>query len=48
MRYQYRCTISADSQAKLIDGEYLEGAPKEVTGDETRETHLSMLNTLLN
>lgn len=47
MRYQYRYTIFADGQATLIDGEYLEGEPKGVTGKKTRETHLAMLNKLL-
>lgn len=47
MRYQYRYKISVDGQASLIDGNYLEGEPKGVTGKRTRETHLEMLNKFL-
>ena len=47
MRYRYRYAISAEGKATLIDGEYLEGEPKGVTGKKTRETHLAMLNKFL-
>lgn len=46
-RHRYRYAISAEGKATLIDGEYLEGEPKGVTGKKTRETHLAMLNKFL-
>lgn len=47
MRYHYRYSISADGKATLIDGEYIEGEPKGVTGKRTREAHLAMLDKFL-
>ena len=43
MRYQYQYRISADGEASVLEGTYLEGEPKGVTGKRTREEHRELL-----
>ena len=47
MRYQYRYQVSSDGSASLIDGHYLEGEPRGVTGKRTKAEHLELLNKFL-
>ena len=44
MSYKYRYKISAEGKANIIDGEYLRGEPKGVTGKDTREEHRNLIN----
>ena len=39
MNYRYRYKVSADGVTTVIDGEYLEGEPKGVTGNKTKIEH---------
>ena len=47
MTYRYRYEVSADGKTKILDGEYLEGEPKGVTGKNTREEHRALLEKLV-
>jgi hypothetical protein len=47
MNYRYRYQVSADGVTTVIDGEYLEGEPKGVTGKKTKIEHREMLNKLV-
>ena len=47
VRYRYRYTVSADGKTTILDGEYLEGEPKGVTGENTREEHRALLEKLV-
>lgn len=47
MNYRYRYKVSADGVTTVIDGEYLEGEPKGVTGNKTKIEHREMLNKLV-
>ena len=43
MSYRYTYRVSADGQTTILDGEYLEGEPRGVTGKKTREEHMELL-----
>ena len=47
MNYRCRYKVSADGVTMVIDGEYLEGEPKGVTGKKTKIEHRKMLNKLV-
>mgnify|MGYP005674524363 FL=1 len=47
MTYRYRYKVSADGKTTILDGEYLEGEPKGVTGNNTREEHRALLEKLV-
>ncbi|NCF44263.1 MAG: hypothetical protein GWP70_05515 [Proteobacteria bacterium] len=47
MNYRYRYRVSADGVTTVLDGEYLEGEPKGVTGKKTKIEHRAMLNKLV-
>lgn len=47
MSYKYRFQISAEGKANMMDGEYLSGEPKGVTGKNTREDHLNLIKKSL-
>ena len=47
MNYRYRYKVSANGVTVVIDGEYLEGEPKGVTGKKTKIEHRKMLNKLV-
>ena len=48
MSYKYRYSISAYGRANFIEGEYLTGEPKGVTGKSTQESHLNLIKKSLN
>ena len=47
MRYRYTYKISPEGKAQFIEGEYLEGEPKGVTGKKTQAEHQELLHTFL-
>jgi hypothetical protein len=47
MSYKYRYKISATGKASVIEGEYLSGEPKGVTGKATQQSHLSLIKKSL-
>lgn len=44
MSYRYNYRVSADGETTILDGEYLEGEPRGVTGKKTKEEHMALLN----
>ena len=44
MSYHYKYRVSADGETTILDGEYLEGEPRGVTGKKTKEQHMALLN----
>ena len=47
MNYRYTYKVSADGVTVVMDGGYLEGEPKGVTGKKTKIEHRKMLNKLM-
>ena len=43
MSYRYQYQISPDGKATVLEGAYLEGEPKGVTGKKTREEHRALV-----
>lgn len=44
MSYRYNYRVSAEGQTTILDGEYLEGEPRGVTGKKTKEEHMELLS----
>lgn len=47
MSYRYKYRVSADGQATVLSGEYLEGEPRGVTGKKTKQEHRDLLDKIL-
>ena len=47
MSYRYKYRVSADGQATVLSGEYLEGEPRGVTSKKTKQEHRDLLDKIL-